>query len=74
MERITNDMVIADVLKVDKGLAAILMAHGMNCVGCPSAQGETLEQAATVHGMEVDELVEEMNVYLSTRGAVSELE
>ena len=72
MERIKKEMIIAEILNVDTELAVILRNHGMNCVGCPSAQGETLELAATVHGMDPDELVEEMNVYLNTRGAISE--
>jgi len=72
MARINKDMIIAEILHVDTGLARILRQHGMNCVGCPSAQGESLEQAAAVHGMDVDGLVEEMNVFLSTQGAVVE--
>ena len=50
-ERISKDMIIADMLKVDAGIAAILMASGMHCIGCPSAQGESLEEAAMVHGL-----------------------
>ena len=37
----------------------------MHCVGCPSAQGESLEEAAMVHGMDVDALVEEINTFLA---------
>ena len=65
-------MIISEIIGVDRGLVPILRNHGMNCVGCPSAQFETLEQAATSHGMDVEALVEEMNVYLNTLGAVSE--
>jgi len=72
MTRVTKDMIIKDVLEVDRELAIILMNHGMHCVGCPSASGETLEQAATVHGLDPDALLEEMNVFLSTKGAYSE--
>ena len=72
MERIRKDMIISEVIAVDMGLVPILRSHGMNCVGCPSAQFETLEQAAMTHGMEIEALVEEMNVYLNTRGAISE--
>ena len=43
---INKDMIIADMLKIDPGIAAILMASGMHCIGCPSAQGETLDEAA----------------------------
>ena len=72
MERIRKDMIISEIIAVDTGLVPILRNHGMNCVGCPSAQFETLEQAATSHGMEIEALVEEMNVYLNTRGAIIE--
>ena len=54
---ISKDMVIGDLIALDQNFAAILMASGMGCVGCPSAQGETLEEAAFVHGMDVEELV-----------------
>ena len=72
MERIRKEMIISEIIGVDRGLVPILRNHGMNCVGCPSAQFETLEQAAMTHGMDVESLVEEMNVYLNTRGAISE--
>jgi len=72
MAKVTKEMLIKDVLQVDKELAVILLNHGMRCVGCPSAASESLEQAATVHGMDPDELMEEMNLYLQTRGAYSE--
>ena len=72
MERIRKDMIISEIISLDMGLVPILRNHGMNCVGCPSAQFETLEQAATTHGMDVESLIEEMNVYLNTRGAISE--
>ena len=72
MERIRKDMIISEIIRIDMGLVPILRNHGMNCVGCPSAQFETLEQAATTHGMDAEALVEEMNVYLNTRGAISE--
>lgn len=66
-ERISKDMIIADMLKVDAGIAAILMALGMHCIGCPSAQGESLEEAAMVHGLNADELVANVNDYLSKK-------
>ena len=40
------------------------MASGMHCIGCPSAQGESLEEACLVHGIDVDVLVERLNEYL----------
>ena len=68
MVQVTKDMFIKDVLEVDRELAAILLGHGMRCVGCPSAASETLEEAAAVHGLDPDELLEEMNSFLSCKG------
>ena len=61
MATITKDMIIAQILDVDSNLAPILMASGMHCLGCPASQAETLEEACAVHGIDVDELVEELN-------------
>ena len=66
---INKDMIIADMLKIDPGIAAILRASGMHCIGCPSAQGETLDEAAMVHGMNADELVVNVNEYLAKKEA-----
>ena len=66
MNTITKDMVIGDLLAIDENFAAILMASGMHCVGCPSSQGETLEEAAFVHGMNVNELLGRLNEYMET--------
>ena len=73
MATVKKDMLISDIIAIDRGLVPILMSRGMNCVGCPSARRETIEQAAVTHGADPDELVEEMNVYLQTAGNVSEI-
>ena len=67
MAKATKEMVISDVLQLGDGVVPILRRAGMNCVGCPSARNETLEQAAVVHGMDVEGLVEEINLYLDTQ-------
>jgi len=54
-------MLIADILKNKPESANVLIANGMGCLGCPSAQSETLEQAAAVHGMDVEKLLSELN-------------
>lgn len=48
---ITKDMTIGEIVRADMSKAEILMNFGMGCVGCPSAQAETLEEAAEVHGI-----------------------
>ena len=67
MATISKDMIIADILGVDPGCAPILMGSGMHCIGCPSAQGESLEEACFVHGIDVDELTANLNEYLSLK-------
>ncbi|MCL2707951.1 MAG: DUF1858 domain-containing protein [Defluviitaleaceae bacterium] len=69
MAKVEKEMLIGDIIRLDEGLIPILMRAGMHCVGCPSAQGESLEEAAAVHGMDADPIVEEMNLYLSEKGA-----
>ncbi len=51
MVKISKDMLINDILAVDAGNAAILMAAGMHCIGCLAAAGESLEEVAAVHGL-----------------------
>ena len=57
MAKITKDTLIADCLTLNPDSAEILQAVGMHCLGCPSAQGETLEEAAMVHGIDVNDLM-----------------
>ena len=52
---------IGDLLEAAPEKAEILMEAGMHCLGCPSAQAETLEEACAVHGIDVDELVKKLN-------------
>lgn len=65
MAAVNKEMTIAEMIQIDTGIIPILMEAGMHCVGCPSAQGESLEEAAMVHGMDVDALVEEINTFLA---------
>ena len=63
-EKITKDMTIGQILQINQALAPVLMAGGMHCVGCPSSHMETLEEAAMVHGIELDVLLARLNAFL----------
>ena len=63
MAMITKDMTIRQVLERDTNTAPIFFEMGMHCIGCPSASGETLEEACMVHGLEVDVLVGKLNEF-----------
>ena len=74
MARITKDTTIGEALQIDAGIVPILMGIGMHCVGCPSSAGQTLEEAAMVHGIDPDMLVEEIQNYLQSIGQKSVVE
>lgn len=57
MSGITKDMTIGEILRTNPNVAPVLMNAGMHCLGCPSAQGESLEEAAMVHGIDIDALM-----------------
>ena len=64
---ITKDMTIGELLDINQGLAPVLMAGGMHCIGCPSSQMESLEEACMVHGIPVEKLVSVINEYLAQK-------
>jgi hybrid cluster-associated redox disulfide protein len=59
--KITKDMTIAAVLRAKPEAAQILMNFGMGCIGCPSSQAETLEEASMVHGLDIGSLLSALN-------------
>jgi hybrid cluster-associated redox disulfide protein len=58
---ITEDSVIADIIRVYPQTIPALRAYGMGCLGCPSATAEALKKAAEIHGVAIKELVNELN-------------
>lgn len=67
MKKVTKDTIIIDALQLDQGIAPFFLEIGMHCLGCPSASGESIEQACFVHGANADELVEKINNYLADK-------
>lgn len=65
MASITKDMIIGEILDMDETTAPYFLEMGMHCLGCPSARGETLEQACAVHGVDADQLVEKLNQHMA---------
>ncbi|MBQ7588059.1 MAG: DUF1858 domain-containing protein [Lachnospiraceae bacterium] len=58
MSEITKETLIGEALRIKPEIAPVLMGIGMHCLGCPASQGESLEEAALVHGIDADELME----------------
>ena len=64
---ITKEMTMGELLSIDRGVAVVLMNAGMHCIGCPSSIGESLEEACMVHGIEIDELLKNLNEYFANK-------
>ena len=64
MAQVNKSTMIGELLQIDQNIAQILLNIGMHCLGCPSSQMESLEEAAMVHGLDVDVLVNQINDFL----------
>lgn len=60
MANVNKEMTIGELLRQTPEAAPVLMSAGMHCLGCPSAQGESIEEAALVHGIDIDALMAEL--------------
>ena len=67
---ITKQTAMGQMLDYDMGIAAVLMQAGMYCVGCPSAAGESLEQACVVHGLDANHVLQSIYAYRSAKETV----
>ncbi|MDO5415829.1 MAG: DUF1858 domain-containing protein [Lachnospiraceae bacterium] len=63
--QISKDMLIGELVQMHEAIPPMLMRAGMHCLGCPSAQAESLEEACMVHGIDCDTLVANMNEVLA---------
>ena len=67
MLKVDKSMIIGELIKLDENLIYILMREGMHCIGCPSSIGESLADAAYVHGIDSDLLVEKLNATINAK-------
>ena len=65
MVQVNKDMTIGEILQINMNVAPVFFGMGMHCLGCPASQMETLEEAAMVHGVNADELVNAINQKLA---------
>lgn len=69
MQKVTKSTLIGELLQMDADLAPILLEIGMHCLGCPSSQKESLEEACAVHDTSVDALVDKLNAAIASKEA-----
>ncbi len=67
VKQVTRETIIGDILDMDDTTAPYFMAIGMHCLGCPASRGETIEEACEVHGVDCDELIEQLNLHLASK-------
>ena len=62
--KITKDTIIGDILTIAPQATPLFMSIGMHCLGCPSARGETVEEACMVHGIDCDAFLKQVNRFI----------
>ena len=67
MNKVTKEMSIAEVLKMDMGAAPIFLEFGMHCIGCPMASAESIDDASAGHVINADDLVNRLNEYFAAK-------
>ena len=61
MKKVTKETTFAELVMQNSAAAEKLAEKGLFCGGCPMAQLETIEQGAKAHGLDVEELLDELN-------------
>ena len=59
--KFSKDSKLSEIIEKAPEKVDILLEAGMHCIGCMASQFETLEEACMVHGIDVEELVAELN-------------
>lgn len=61
MNKITKDMTIYEVIQLQPNIGSVFASFGMGCLGCPISRGESVEQAAAAHGVDVEAMLAKLN-------------
>ena len=69
VKKVTRETIIGDILDMDQSTAPYFMEIGMHCLGCPASRGESIAEACEVHGVDCDELLEQLNAHLASKKA-----
>ncbi len=65
--KITENMLLSEILEMDPDPTDVFFRHGLNCVGCPGAQSESLKEAAEGHGINRQRLIEDLNQFFENK-------
>ena len=67
MAKVVKETIMGDLLRSNPEVVPVLLNAGMHCIGCPSSIGESLEEACMVHGIDVEDLVVEINTFIDAQ-------
>ena len=67
---IFQEMIIGDIVESCEGVEAILLNNGMHCLGCPAAKGETILEACQVHGIDINNVLSEINALFFKQNSI----
>ena len=59
--KFSKDTKIGEIIEKAPEKVDLLLQAGMHCIGCPASQVETLEEACMIHGIDVNDVVDELN-------------
>ncbi|RII27234.1 MAG: disulfide oxidoreductase [Geobacter sp.] len=60
-QTVTKDMTFAQVMRMHPDVVKVLAKYNLGCIGCMGAQAETLAQGCGAHGLNVDDIVSDLN-------------
>lgn len=69
---INKKMSFAEIIQRNSDAIEVLLGKGMHCIGCLMAMYESLEDGAASHGLDADELVDEINGKIKKKGKKTE--
>ena len=61
MSQVTKDMTFASVMRMHPDVVKVLGKYNLGCIGCMGAQNESLEQGCSAHGINVDDILVDLN-------------
>lgn len=67
MDIISKSMTINEIIQKDRGAIDILLKHGLNCLGCPASELETLQEASNAHNADIDKILKELNEFFENK-------
>ncbi|MBI4840336.1 MAG: DUF1858 domain-containing protein [candidate division NC10 bacterium] len=67
--QITKEMKIEEVVQQFPETIQVFSRFGVGCLGCSAAQYDNVEQGAAIHGLDAEQLLQELNACIAARAS-----